>query len=102
MVVQLLEVLPVSPTYFLQMIVFYFSNHLLLNVQPLNTLAEYEAISGQSINFQKSGIFFSPNFDVSIQTAITGALGISSSLDTGRYLGLPSLIGETKKAIFGF
>ena len=65
-------------------------------------LAEYEAISGQSIHFKKSGIFFSPNVDVSIQNASTGALGVSSSLDTGRYLGLPSLIGKTKKAIFGF
>ena len=29
-------------------------------------------------------------------------LGFSSPLKTGRYVGLPSLIGKFKKAIFGF
>ena len=65
-------------------------------------LLNYELISGQAINFQKPGIFFSPNVDSSVKNTISAMLGVSSSIDTGRYLGLPSLIGISKRKIFSF
>ena len=57
---------------------------------------------GKSINLQKSGNFFSPNVDENVKNSISAGLGVSSSLDIGRYLWFPSLIGKSKKAIFGF
>ena len=59
-------------------------------------LLTYEMISGQAVNFQKSSIFFRPNVDSSVKNTILTVLGVSSSIDTGRYIGLPSLIGESK------
>ena len=65
-------------------------------------LLNYEMIFGQVVNFYKSGIFFSPNVDSSVKNTISAVLGVSSSIDTGRYLGLPSLIGKSKRTVFRF
>lgn len=69
----------------------------------INTvLNRYEALSGQAINLQKSGIFFSANVRRDKQQEIKDMLGVHNDLSTGHYLGLPSLIGRSKKAVFGF
>ena len=47
-------------------------------------------------------IFFSPNVEDHLRISIAAEFGVSSPLNTGRYLGLPSLIGKSKRAIFGF
>lgn len=65
-------------------------------------LARYEVLSGQAINLQKSGIFFSANVRRDKQQEIKDMLGVHNDLSTGHYLGLPSLIGRSKKAVFGF
>ena len=65
-------------------------------------LLNYEMISGQAVNFQKSGIFFSSNVDSSVKNTISVVLSVSSSIITGCYLGLPSLIGKLKRTIFMF
>ena len=65
-------------------------------------LSDYGMLSGQAINFQKSGIFFSPNVVASVKNFISSVLGVSTPIDTGRYLGLPSFIGKSKRVIFGF
>ena len=65
-------------------------------------LLKYEFDSGQAINFQKSGIMFSSNIRIDKQQELARVLGVHSPLNTGRYLGLPSLIGKSKKAIFNF
>lgn len=65
-------------------------------------LANYEQLSGQAINFQKSGIFFSANVRRDKQEEIKEMLGVQNDLSTGHYLGLPSLIGRSKKAVFSF
>ena len=65
-------------------------------------LEDYEMISGQVINFNKSGIFFSPNVVASVKESISSTLGVSSPLDTKCYLGLPSLFGKSRRVIFGF
>ena len=43
-----------------------------------------------------------PNVEDYLRISIAAELGISSPLNTSRYLGLPSLIGKSKKAFFGF
>lgn len=59
-------------------------------------LSTYEAASGQAINFSNSGIFFSRNVVDDLQHTLSGILGISNPLNTGKYLGLPSLNGRKK------
>lgn len=66
----------------------------------LHILATYEEASGQAINLTKSGIFFSKNIDPLLEEDVKLVLGVVHSLDTDRYLGLPSLIGCSKRAVF--
>lgn len=61
------------------------------------TLQKYEVKSGQAINFQKSGIYFSANVRVHKQLEIKRLLGVFNDLSESKYLGLPSLIGKSKK-----
>lgn len=61
-----------------------------------------ENISGHTINYGKSGNFFSSNVDENLRMSIGRILGVSNPLNTRRYLGLPSLIGKDKKAIFDY
>ncbi|WCJ43896.1 hypothetical protein M5689_024605 [Euphorbia peplus] len=58
----------------------------------LDILTAYEYASGQAINVQKSGIFFSPNVSPQTKNDICNLLNVFSPLNMGRYLGLPSLI----------
>ena len=65
-------------------------------------LSQYERESSQAINCQKSGILFSRNINQGIQDKIVTILEVTNPLNTGRYLGLPSLVGRSKRQIFGF
>lgn len=65
-------------------------------------LCSYEAASGQAINFQKSELFCSRNTSVELKDRIGNILGVRQVLGTGKYLGLPSMIGRNKKAMFSF
>lgn len=72
-------------------------------VQELKLILErYEMYSGQAINFQKSGIYFSANVRLDKQQNIKDLVGVYSDLIEGCYLGLPSLIGRSKKQVFNF
>lgn len=62
----------------------------------------YEQQSGQSINLQKSSVFFSSNVRLDKQMELTTILGVTVALDDSKYLGLPSLVGRSKKRVFGF
>lgn len=65
-------------------------------------LKEYEKLSGQSINFQKSGVFYSANVSRAKRAELSNMLGVSSDLSQGKYLGLPSLVGRSKNRVFDF
>jgi hypothetical protein len=68
----------------------------------LNILKIYEAASGQQINLTKSEVFISRNLSVAAQADLARILGVQYVLGTGSYLGLPSMIGRSKKAVFSF
>lgn len=65
-------------------------------------LKKYELNSGQAINFQKSRIYFSANVRLDKQSEVKTQLEVHNDLSEGRYLGLPSLIGQSKKQVFNF
>ena len=65
-----------------------------------NILQQYEDISGQKINTDKSSIFFSPNTSQEAKDEILTNLGPMQDTRHTRYLGLPSFIGRSKKQVF--
>lgn len=71
-----------------------------VNVKSI--LNDYSEKSGQAINLQKSGIFFSSNVRRDKQLQLLDALGVHDDIVSSNYLGLPSLISRSKKWVFGF
>uniref|UniRef100_A0A5B7B5L4 Reverse transcriptase domain-containing protein n=1 Tax=Davidia involucrata TaxID=16924 RepID=A0A5B7B5L4_DAVIN len=63
-------------------------------------LQKYGAMSGQVINFEKSSIFFSKNTPPRFRRVISRQLQIFKVMDHDKYLGLPSIIGHSKKDLF--
>ncbi|KAA3466579.1 reverse transcriptase [Gossypium australe] len=63
-------------------------------------LKEYEKCSGQCVNFNKSTIFYSSNTLEASKREILSVLGVRSSNEMERYLGLPNVIGRRKKKSF--
>ena len=70
--------------------------------RPTQILDTYERASGQMINLDKSYIFFSTNTQQSLRQTIMFGLGVSTIIGSGKYLGLSSINGRTKKAIFNY
>jgi len=62
----------------------------------------YEAASGQSISLPKSKVYYSRSVPIPTQETITEILGVRAIMGTGKYLGLPSMVGRSKEATFGF
>lgn len=62
----------------------------------------YEAASGQAISLPKSEVYYSRSLPIPTQESITAILGVRAVMGTGKYLGLPSMIGRSKEATFGF
>ncbi|KAJ8751095.1 hypothetical protein K2173_016276 [Erythroxylum novogranatense] len=66
--------------------------------QAIQTLLQdYEQASGQSVNFSKSLISFSPNTDLATKLVICSLLLLQEYDDLGSYLGLPMAIGRNKR-----
>ncbi|KAA3457378.1 reverse transcriptase [Gossypium australe] len=63
-------------------------------------LREYRICSRQQVNFDKSTIFFSSNTSTEGKDLVTRLLGVRSSNDLERYLGLPNMVGRRKKEAF--
>ncbi|XP_019158270.1 PREDICTED: uncharacterized protein LOC109154983 [Ipomoea nil] len=51
-------------------------------------------VSGQKISLSKSRVHFSRNTTPEVATVIAGKLGIATTTDLGRYLGVPSIHGR--------
>ena len=62
----------------------------------------YECYSGQAINLQKSSIMSSSSVRIDKQRVLSAVLGVTNGINMGRYLGLPSLIGRSKRATFSY
>lgn len=65
-------------------------------------IKRYEDLSGQSVNFSKSLITFSPNTSPAIRGQICGILEVRESEAPGKYLGLPMAVGRKKNEVFNF
>ena len=68
----------------------------------MDILDIYEKCSGQQINRSKTTIFFSKFTSKKIRDHIKVALGVPEIKQYKKYLGLPSLVGRNKKAIFNY
>ncbi|GKV15133.1 hypothetical protein SLEP1_g25935 [Rubroshorea leprosula] len=66
----------------------------------LEILKEYEQVSGQQINLDKSSIFFSSNTPPAMQHQVMQTLNISQVITDDKYLGLPLIIGRKKSICF--
>ncbi|GAU22843.1 hypothetical protein TSUD_282100 [Trifolium subterraneum] len=76
------------------------------NVAEVNELMRilhtYETASGQEVNLLKSEVFISRNMSQAAKEDISRILGVKLVLGTSIYLGLPSMVGRSKKAIFSY
>ncbi|CAA7016992.1 unnamed protein product [Microthlaspi erraticum] len=63
-------------------------------------LRDYESISGQKVNLQKSSIVFGMRIGHSRRRVIQGILGIDKVGGGGKYLGLPEQFGRSKSEAF--
>jgi hypothetical protein len=63
-------------------------------------LNAYEKASGQQLNKEKTGIFFSKNTDSETRQKITRVAGIPSSQRYDTYLGLPALVERSRIIAF--
>ena len=64
-------------------------------------LSTYERASGQKINFNKSEVSFSKLVDVNRRKEIKELFGFREVDRHEKYLGLPTVIGRSKKMVFG-
>ena len=68
----------------------------------LRILKEYEAVSGQLINFQKSSIQFGHSIEETNRQELRDILWIQNIGGMRTYLGIPESLGGSKTQIFGF
>ncbi|KAL9678505.1 hypothetical protein QQ045_016349 [Rhodiola kirilowii] len=60
---------------------------------------QYETVSGQKINFEKSEISFISNTPTSIREAVVEVLGVQQVSNHSRYLGFPLIVGQRKTEV---
>lgn len=68
----------------------------------INSLKEYQLLSGQIINTGKSGIVFSRNVDLTVRKGIMDVLRIEQTETHSKYLGLPLSCGRKKAEVFRY
>ena len=60
-------------------------------------LDKYEKASGQQINKQKTALFFSKSVSLDAKNQIKAFLGLPEIRAYEKYLGLPAMIGKSKR-----
>jgi hypothetical protein len=65
-------------------------------------LSTYESASGQAISLPKSKIFCSRNVPEPLRNNLAAILGVQVVLGTGKYLGLPYMIGRNRNSTFTY
>ena len=68
----------------------------------LRILKDYEVVSGQQINFDKSSIQFGHKVEEGLRQELRDVLGIQNLGGMGSYLGIPESLGGSKVQVFGF
>ncbi|CAN1177926.1 Putative ribonuclease H protein At1g65750 [Linum perenne] len=68
----------------------------------LDIVNRFCVVSGQTINKDKSRVFFSSNMNRRTSRAVSDLLGIAATQDLGRYLGVPLLHGRVKHSTYDF
>jgi hypothetical protein len=68
------------------------------NIQEI--LDKYEKASKQKLNREKTSIFFSKNTRMGVKEYITSILGVSITTNFERYLGLPTIVGQSRIRAF--
>ncbi|KAH1080289.1 hypothetical protein J1N35_020050 [Gossypium stocksii] len=63
-------------------------------------IKEYERMSGQLVNFDKSLIYFSGNVQAELQAQVGELFGVRILNNPEKYLGLPTMVGRRKKHAF--
>ncbi|KAA3486462.1 reverse transcriptase [Gossypium australe] len=65
-----------------------------------DVIQEYEMISGQRVNYDKSLIYFGANVENEIKADIINLLGVRVASSPEKYLGLPMMVGRRKTWAF--
>ena len=66
----------------------------------LDILNIYKATSGQVVNVDKSEVSYSRNVSENMKNALQQSLGFNAVETHEHYLGLPTFVGRSKKAVF--
>ncbi|XP_050386353.1 uncharacterized protein LOC126802719 [Argentina anserina] len=81
----------------------FFIKATLSNVKQLLVIFKaYCTTSGQVISVEKSSVYFSPNTPEQMVLLISEMMGFAPVIDPGKYLGMPSLWGRSKKDALGY
>ncbi|XP_019190788.1 PREDICTED: uncharacterized protein LOC109185263 [Ipomoea nil] len=65
-------------------------------------LTDYEKLSGQTINYNKSNICFSKNTQQVERNVVATVFGVHQAHNFGKYLGLLAFVGRNKRAVFAY
>jgi len=65
-------------------------------------LQTYEKASGQQLNMAKTSVFFSRNTREEFKEFIRNSVGVATMTGFEKYLGLPTLVGRSKKRTFAY
>ncbi|KAL6179662.1 hypothetical protein ACLB2K_046334 [Fragaria x ananassa] len=67
-----------------------------------SVLEDYEAASGQQVNFSKSNIVFSKAVAVDLRNSLADVFSVGVVAKHEKYLGLPTVVGRNKTDTFGY
>ncbi|KAL0434338.1 UNVERIFIED_CONTAM: hypothetical protein Slati_2768100 [Sesamum latifolium] len=67
-----------------------------------NIMESYARASSQMINYNKSSMILSKNSADALKNTLPALLGLQREDQQERYLGLPSVVGHSKKGVFSY